>query len=159
MQFNNFNFKLVVIESLIELDVLAEEIRQLEDQYATAAPDEGSGIIPEIRNALLTMKIREDQLKQITRLTFDAISDIYQVLSPMWNGEDTAFHVKNISECRLLPNLESFIALTLLDCDDLSPLLDCPNLKKAYIPAYCSTDEATIEKLRAKGVAVTRKYA
>jgi len=156
MKFNDFNFKLVVIESLIELNVLAEEIGELEDEFAASAPDE-SGIITGIRDTLQALKISDSQLQQITRLTFDAAGDIYHVLSPGWNGEDNAFHVKDISDCRLLQNLENFIVLTMLGCDDLSPLLACPNLKKVYIPSYCSKDVATIELLRAKGVDVTRK--
>lgn len=156
MAFKDFNFKMVVIEALIETGDLADEMETLEDKYGHEEPEEDFGPIPQIKKALEKLELTEKQLAKIKTLVFDGGNEIYQILAPNWDGEDLQFDTKNISGIELLPNLESITAISMLDCDDLRPLLNCPKLKNAFIPEYCSKDEETIAKLREKGVEITR---
>lgn len=159
MSFKDFNFKLVVIDALVENGVLTDEINGLEDEYGDLEPEDENGPIAPIKEELDGMELSPIQLEKVTHLTFDGGNDIYQILAPQWNGEDDQFTIKNISGCELLPNLESFTANSMLHCDDLSPLLNCPKLRRAHIPESLSKDDSTIQQLIKNGVEVKRSIS
>lgn len=150
--FKSLNFKLVIIDQLLERGHFTEQIKALKGKYW-----DGNNFdfepIPEILIYFKQLEIPENLLGEITSITFDGGLSIYQIVIPNWDGEDDQFDVDSLEDVTLLPNLESLLEISMLTATDISPLLKLKNLKKVDWYAI-KKDEDKTEQLRQAGVAV-----
>lgn len=117
--FKDFNFKLVVLNSLLQqkasFSEKLEEIINLSDGYED-----------EINMAVLDffqdVKLTEKDLEAVRKLVFDAGEDIYFLICPDWDGEDEMFDVKYIEGIEKLTKLEEVEYISLLSEDLLNEM-------------------------------------
>ncbi|WP_394405282.1 DUF6892 domain-containing protein [Streptococcus sp. 20-1249] len=116
LKFDNFDFKLAIIQELMyEQELLKPKFNVYEfceehgfdfweygEKYAYKIP-------PEIREWFEQLGIPAEIAKKVTRLYFDGGNDIYLVAAPTWDGEDDLFDITEISEAELqqFPNLKT----------------------------------------------------
>ncbi len=109
--FEDFGFKLVVINSLLGEDTsFSEELEELKEKYVDdfdEAEKDGYEIIPEMVQFFENLKLTEEDLSLVTELAFDGGEDIYFLLMPYWDGESDEFEVKSVKGFEKLPNLKS----------------------------------------------------
>ncbi|OHY75259.1 ybaK/ebsC family protein [Priestia aryabhattai] len=107
--FKDFNFKLVVIEALLDQDPLfLEELTDLKDKYTNNFEwYSGAGPIVEIRNYLEELTLEKSDLEKIESLCFDGGNEIYHILKPDWDGEDSLFDVLSVEGFQNLTNLKT----------------------------------------------------
>lgn len=107
--FKDFNFKLVVIEALLDKNPLfLEELTKLADKHT----DDfewyfGAGPIVEIKRFLEEVTLEMNDLEKIESLCFDGGNEIYHMLKPDWDGEDSLFDVQSVEGFQNLPNLKT----------------------------------------------------
>lgn len=135
--FDNFNFKLVVIEQLMykkELLTPKFDIYEFAEEYKRRKIDvEEDGYEP-IKEAIKWFKdlqIPARLADDVTEILFDGGLSVYHQIYPFWDGEDEYFDVTRISD---------------------SELAQFGNLKKAIVTACIS--EAAKKKLKAHGVEI-----
>ncbi len=150
--FKSLNFKLVVIDHLLDQGHFVEQVESLKDKYWDDNNFDFEPI-PEILAYFEQMEIPESLLHEITSLTFDGGLSIYQIVIPNWDGEDDQFDVDSLEDITLLPNLESLLEISMLTATDISPLLNLKKLKKVDWYAI-KKDEDKANQLRQAGVEV-----
>ena len=107
--FEDFNFKLVVIDALLdknpsfeeELKALIEEYTENYEWYSDAGP------IEEILEFFAELNIEKKDLDKITELCFDGGNEIYGFIQPDWDGEEDYFDVKSVKGFEAIKNLKS----------------------------------------------------
>ncbi|WP_046173604.1 DUF6892 domain-containing protein [Domibacillus indicus] len=106
--FQDFNFKLVVIEALLDKEPLfLEELIELKNKYTSCFEwYAGNGPIEEIRDYLEEVTLEKRDLDKVESLCFDGGNDIYHILKPDWDGEDSLFDVTSVEGFQNLPNLK-----------------------------------------------------
>ncbi|UOQ70754.1 DUF6892 domain-containing protein [Hymenobacter cellulosilyticus] len=110
-QFQDFNFKLAVIQVLMyeqELLQPAFSLRAFAKTYQGRRIDiekDGYDIIPEVRDYFLALEIPAALLTQVEEIYQDGGDDIYHHLYPFWDGEDETFTITSTADLALLPNL------------------------------------------------------
>lgn len=115
--FEDFNFKLVVIDALLdknpsfeeELKALIEEYAENYEWYSDAGP------IEEILEFFAELNIEKKDLDKITELCFDGGNDIYGFIQPDWDGEDDYFDVKSVKGFEAIKNLKSVDLISMVD--------------------------------------------
>lgn len=111
LQFKDTNFKLVVMNELLEIGSFVEQLHELQGkpEYTKHWTGEvGYGEpIPEIENFLRTYELTENDLKQVTELCFDGGNNIYHIIRPFWDGEDDYFEVFDVEGFEALANLKT----------------------------------------------------
>ncbi|MDX9953092.1 MAG: hypothetical protein RBT75_03305 [Anaerolineae bacterium] len=113
VQFQDFNFKLAVIERLMyEQGVLKPpfDVYEFVEGYAARKIDieeEGYDIIPEVRAYFEQLEIPAELLPLIEEINMDGGDIIYGQLYPFWDGEDDVFNIQSAEDAALLPNLKS----------------------------------------------------
>lgn len=113
VQFEDFNFKLAVIQELMyERDVLQPrfDLYDFVESYTARDIDiekEGYDVIPEVRAYFEALEIPADALPEIEDLYQDGGNEIYMQLYPFWDGEDDVFNIQSAADADLLPNLRS----------------------------------------------------
>lgn len=113
VQFQDFNFKLAVIERLMyEQGVLKPpfDVYEFVEGYAGRKIDieeEGYEIIPEVRAYFEQLEIPAELLPLIEEINMDGGDIIYGQLYPFWDGEDDVFNIQSAEDAALLPNLTS----------------------------------------------------
>ena len=107
--FADFNFKLVVVEALLDKKPLfAEELRTLANQYSNDFEwYSGNGPIVEIMEYLEKLTLVMSDLDKIDNLCFDGGNEIYHILKPDWDGEDSLFDIVSVEGFQSLKNLET----------------------------------------------------
>jgi hypothetical protein len=111
--FNDFNFKLAVIQELMyEREVLRPrfDVYDFVEEYTARQIDieeEGYDIIPEVRAYFEDLAVPADAVSQIEELYQDGGNEIYMQLYPFWDGEDDVFNIQSAADADLLPNLQS----------------------------------------------------
>lgn len=153
MSFKSLQFKLAVINELLEFGFFQEELAALRTQYWSEDNWEHQPI-PEILDFFENLEISEEQLAGIKSICFDGGNDIYFHLVPNWDGEDDYFNIDSIEDAVKLPNLETYLEISMVFVKDHSPLLELPHLKKAY---FVSDEPELKEKLMAKGISLEFK--
>lgn len=116
--FEDFNFKLVVINSLLEKktsfsDELTERLKKYVDNY----DGEDFECIPEMVDYFETLKLTETDLAQVNNLVFDGGEEIYFMIMPDWDGESDEFDVTSIKGFEHLTNLEEVEYISMCDED------------------------------------------
>ena len=106
--FEDFNFKLVVINSLLEQEPsFMKELEKLEEEYVDNYEwYAGQGVIPQIEEFFANLVLTKEDLSKVTELFFDGGSDVYLYLLPDWDGEDDWFDVTSVKGFEHLPNLK-----------------------------------------------------
>lgn len=121
VQFQDFNFKLAVIERLMyQQGVLTPRFDVYDFVAAYTArqidiEEEGYDIIPEVRAYFEQLEIPAELLSSIEAINQDGGDYIYAQLYPFWDGEDDIFNIQSAEDAALLPNLKS---VTLFYDDD-----------------------------------------
>lgn len=114
-QFQDFNFKLAVIQVLMYEDELLQpafELREFVKAHTARTIDleeEGYGIIPEAQAFFANLEIPAHLLHGMTAIYQDGGDDIYHQLYPFWDGEDEFFTIKSVTDVALLPNLRKVV--------------------------------------------------
>jgi hypothetical protein len=122
--FEDFNFKLVVIDALLdkspsfqdELNALIEEYTENYEWYSDAGP------IEEILEFFADLDIENKELDKITELCFDGGNDIYGFIQPDWDGEDDYFDVKSVKGFKTIKYLKSVELISMVDEEVLEPM-------------------------------------
>ena len=107
--FKDFNFKLVVIEALLDKEPLfLKELTDIIDKYTNNFEwYSGAESIVEIREYLEVLTLELSDLEKIESLCFDGGNEIYHILKPDWDGEDSLFDVISVEGFQILKNLKS----------------------------------------------------
>ncbi|GKS14527.1 hypothetical protein YDYSY3_55270 [Paenibacillus chitinolyticus] len=121
--FEDFNFKLVVIDSLLnrspsfesELEILKEKYDKFE-WYSTSGP------IEEMLGFFSNLKLEPQDLDKVIELCFDGGNEIYHLIQPGWDGEDGQFDVQSVSGFEHLKNLKCVCYISTCDEEILNPL-------------------------------------
>lgn len=122
--FEDFNFKLIVIDSLLEKKTsFSEQLKELAEKHTENYEwYSGQGMIEPVVSFLEELVLTEEDLDQVTELCFDGGSQIYFLLKPDWDGEDDRFDVTSVSGFERLKNLKSVIYIALCELRLLDPL-------------------------------------
>lgn len=107
LTFDSFAFRLAVIEELMYVQgVLAPRF----DVYAFTRnlehihPDDWfDQMIPEVKDWFTALPIPASLAANVTTLSFDGGNETYLQLIPQWDGEDTNFHVTDLTDADLAP--------------------------------------------------------
>lgn len=101
--FKDFNFKLVVLNSLLDKETSFSE--RLEEVINLSNECE-EDINMEVLEFFQDVRLTEKDLESVTELVFDAGEDIYFLIYPEWDGEDDIFDVKYLGGIEKLLNLK-----------------------------------------------------
>ena len=111
-QFEDLNFKLLVIQNLMYDEEILQPRFELDDfvtQYTAReimVKKEGYDVIPEVRDYFDAFVIPPQLLAQVEDLYFDGGAEIYSQIFPYWDGECDTFDPAAVDDIRLLPNLK-----------------------------------------------------
>ncbi|MGE7024437.1 DUF6892 domain-containing protein [Solibacillus cecembensis] len=107
--FKDFNFKLVIIEALLDKEPqFLTELTDLINKYTNNFKwYSGAGPIVEIRDYLEELTLEISDLKKIEYLCFDGGNEIYHILKPDWDREDSLFDVISVEGFQNLKNLKT----------------------------------------------------
>ncbi|MED3895393.1 MULTISPECIES: DUF6892 domain-containing protein [Priestia] len=121
--FKDFNFKLVVIEALLDQKPLfLEELTDLKDKYTNNFEwYSGAGPIVEIRDYLEELTLEMSDLEKIESLCFNGGNEIYHILKPDWDGEDSLFDVLSVEGFQSLTNLKTVDYISMCHSEVLKP--------------------------------------
>lgn len=121
--FTDFNFKLVVIEALLDKDPLfLEQLTNLADKYADDFEwYTGAGPIIEIQRFLEELTLDKSDLEKVESLCFDGGNEIYHILKPDWDGEDSLFDVQSVEGFQNLTNLKTLDYISMCHPKVLEP--------------------------------------
>lgn len=122
--FEDFNFKLIVIDALLdkspsfqkELELLIEKYTQNYEWYT------GAGPIKEMLEFFSELYIEQKDLDKITELCFDDGNEIYGYIQPDWDGEDFFFDIQSIKGFEHIKNLKSVEYISMVDEEVLEPM-------------------------------------
>ena len=109
--FDDFGFKLVVIDSLLDKEVsFAKELDEMRQKYVDDFQgDDGFVCIPEMVEYFENLELTEDDLSKAEELVFDGGEDIYFMIMPWWDGESEEFDVKSVKGFERLKNLKRVV--------------------------------------------------
>ena len=114
--FEDFGFKLVVINSLLEKDTsFSDELQEMKEKYVDEYDGDGYECIPEMVQYFENLKLTEEDLALADKLVFDGGEDIYILLMPNWDGESDEFDVKSVKGFELLPNLKEVMYISMCE--------------------------------------------
>ena len=121
--FTDFNFKLVVIEALLDQEPLfLKELTDLKDKYTNNFEwYSGAGPIVEIKDYLEALTLEMSDLEKIESLCFDGGNEIYHILKPDWDGEDSLFDVLSVEGFQNLKNLKTVDYISMCHPEVLKP--------------------------------------
>ena len=134
LQFDNFNFKLAIIQELMyDLNVLQPEF----DIYEFAKEYKGEEIDTEIDTVIepaleyfKNLQIPKSLAKEVGSFYMDGGNEVYMNIIPQWDGEDGYFDLNDVSltELRQFPNLTEATILT-DDFDKIKKIFDAAGIK------------------------------
>lgn len=173
------NFKLVILSSLLETNLLdLAEPKELAEFVLNRPVDleqEGYALIRKAYDYLTRYPLSEDDLANVETVTLDGGNDIYPYCFKFWDGETAEFDVSSVKGIALCGNVTSLHCIALikqLDVADLvglnklaeiklpeTPvnshrLLDLPALKTLSFRRPAIADAGLLARLRAKGVTI-----
>ncbi|MFJ9552263.1 DUF6892 domain-containing protein [Nocardiopsis sp. NPDC101807] len=117
--FQDFNFKLLVVEKLMYDDgtlsprfTLTEHLKELgitqaPYEYAYAVGKEFQ-VLDETRAYFEALEISAEQLATVDSILFDGGLRVFMECAPVWDGEDDLFDVRSLDDLDLVPNLRRF---------------------------------------------------
>ncbi|MNX58333.1 Leucine Rich repeats (2 copies) [compost metagenome] len=121
-QFTDFGFRLMVIQKLMYEDRILQpafDVYEFARDYPHRTIDLFEGldaynIIPEVKAWFENLPIPLALLEDIQELWAAGGDEIYQQITPQWDGEDDSFVVQRAADARQLPNLKRVVASGLL---------------------------------------------
>lgn len=117
-QLFDFNFKLVVIEELLDKHPSFEDkIKQQRKNYDAYYENELSDQVyfKQACQLFESIAFTKDDLLKVENLTFDGGLEIYALLLPEWDGEDDTFDIHSIKGIEHLPNLKTVEYISIID--------------------------------------------
>ena len=134
LQFDNFNFKLAIIQELMyDINVLQPEF----DIYEFAKEYKGEAIDTESETAIepaleyfKNLQIPKSLAKEVGSFYMDGGNEVYMNIIPQWDGEDGYFDLNDVSlaELKQFPNLTEATILT-DDFDKIKKIFDAAGIK------------------------------
>jgi hypothetical protein len=119
--FQDFNFKLVVVEKLMYDDAALTPAFRIADVLPAGDPwqyayDRGLAyqVLPEARAYFSALEIGPDLLATVDELVLDGGLRVYQECAPVWDGEDDLFDIRSLADLPLLPNLRRVLGAEFL---------------------------------------------
>jgi hypothetical protein len=114
--FKDINFKLTVLETLVNLDRF--KLLDPHDFDFDADTDYGKDIMPDFYGPYIPIlqeyagsQLTEADLEAVEELYWDGGNAVFASIAPNWDGEDDLFDILDYStDLALLPNLKSFTA-------------------------------------------------
>ena len=122
--FEDFRFKLVVLESLLGknasfVNEFKEVTKKLEEKYDDYVFEIGNFINPVIIEPILkfleNVELIEEDLEKVDEICIDGGLEIYGILCPNWDGEDELFEIKSVKGFEKLKNLKKVIFISCCD--------------------------------------------
>ena len=122
--FEDFNFKLVVIEALLDKEPsFCKDLEALVERYSKNYEwYKGAGPIKELLQFFSELSIEQKDLAKITELCFDGGNEIYGIIQPDWDGEDCYFDIQSVRGFECLKNLQSVVLISMVDEEVLEPM-------------------------------------
>lgn len=114
--FTDFNFKLVVINSLLgknKKTSFSEELTEMIERYVDEY--EEFACIPKMVEYFENLRLTETDLAQVDYLIFDGGEEIYSIIMPDWDGESDDFEVRSVKGFEQLINLETVEYISMCD--------------------------------------------
>lgn len=118
LEFDNFNFKLAIIQILMYdlklltpyFDIYEFAKKNSNEQIDTDSPT----AIPQAIKFFKDIHIPRSLADKVEKIYMDGGDDIYMNIAPQWDGEDAFFDLTDITEkeLRQFPNLKSAIIMT-----------------------------------------------
>ena len=116
--FADFNFKLVVIDSILDQSPSFEsELAEMKRRYLEEP-------VPEMVSYFQKLRLTEEDLDKVLELEFDGGNCIYFLLKPDWDGEEDIFDVTSVQGWERLKNLYSDFWSSICTPDVLAPFRD-----------------------------------
>jgi len=112
IQFQDFNFKLLIIEELMYNQALLKpkfdvyEFVKLYRKREINIENEGDDPIPEVIKYFEMLEIDEELAKEVVELYQDGGNYIYSNIIPFWSGENGYFDIGSYADVKLFPNLK-----------------------------------------------------
>lgn len=131
-QFEDLNFKLMVIDELMYVNKLLSpefNLRDFAKAYdAREISVSGYESIPEALDYMRGLAIPKELLSRITHLSYDASREIYGQLVPFWDGEDDRFEVSSLSDLDKLENIQEIEGFSEQLVESFSPVIESKNI-------------------------------
>ena len=134
LEFDNFNFKLAIIQELMyDINVLQPEfdIYEFAKEYKGEEIDtESETVIEPALEYFKNLQIPKSLAKEVGSFYMDGGNEVYMNIIPQWNGEDGYFDLNDVSltELRQFPNLTEATILT-DDFDKIKKIFDAAGIK------------------------------
>ena len=134
LQFDNFNFKLAIIQELMyDINVLQPEfdIYEFAKEYKGEEIDtESDTVIEPALEYFKNLQIPKSLAKEVGAFYMDGGNEVYMNIIPQWDGEDGYFDLNDVSltELRQFPNLTEATILT-DDFDKIKKIFDAAGIK------------------------------
>ena len=133
LQFDNFNFKLAIIQELMyDINVLQPEfdIYEFAKEYKGEEIDtESDTVIEPALDYFKNLQIPKSLAKEVGSFYMDGGNEVYMNIIPLWDGEDGYFDLNDVSlaELRQFPNLTEATILT-DDFDKIKKIFDAAGI-------------------------------
>ena len=134
LQFDNFNFKLAIIQELMyDINVLQPEfdIYEFAKEYKGEEIDtESDTVIEPALEYFKNLQIPKSLAKEVGSFYMDGGNEVYMNIIPLWDGEDGYFDLNDVSlaELKQFPNLTEATVLT-DDFDKIKKIFDEAGIK------------------------------
>ena len=134
LEFDNFNFKLAIIQELMyDINVLQPEfdIYEFAKEYKGEEIDtESETVIEPALEYFKNLQIPKSLAKEVGSFYMDGGNEVYMNIIPLWDGEDGYFDLNDVSlaELRQFPNLTEATILT-DDFDKIKKIFDAAGIK------------------------------
>ena len=134
LEFDNFNFKLAIIQELMyDINVLQPEfdIYEFAKEYKGEEIDtESETVIEPALDYFKNLQIPKSLAKEVGSFYMDGGNEVYMNIIPLWDGEDGYFDLNDVSlaELRQFPNLTEATILT-DDFDKIKKIFDAAGIK------------------------------
>ncbi len=115
--FEDFNFKLVVIDALLDKDPsFKSQLEDLSEKYTKNYEwYSGKGPIKEMLEFFSELDIEQKDLDKVTELCFDGGNEIYFYIKPDWDVEDSFFDINSVRGFEHIKNLKSVDYISMAD--------------------------------------------
>ena len=122
--FKDYNFKLVVIESLLDKEPSFEDgLTTIQQKYIDNYEwYKGLGPIQEVLEFFSQLQLTQEDLDKVDELCFDGGNEIYHLIQPDWDGEDEEFDVNSVEGFEHLKNLKTVCYISMCDEEILNPM-------------------------------------
>lgn len=122
--FKDYNFKLVVIDSLLEKEPsFQEDLKILHEKYIDVFEWYNNlGPIEEALEFFSQLKLTQEDLDKVEDLCFDGGNEIYSLIQPDWDGEDEQFDIYSVEGFEHLKNLKTVCYISMCDEETLNPM-------------------------------------